>query len=563
MSNLSTLPKGDSAWLLRKAIERIIDQVSVLETNIGVSTSGNSANTQIIFNDDGTLRGDAGLVYNKTTDALTVAGLVTAGSATITGDLTAGTNALKVFPATNRVLINQTTAIQGDALEVSAKSDGGTISLFGRASDNGATLTFRANGATTAKASLTANDNGLSIRTGTVERYNIDTTGVSTWSVAGTTAMTLNSTGLGIGRSPSYRFQASSGTKATTASVATVGGVTTTDTDDFGIFFRIKTDATAANRYAAISSFDNGSGNGARDLVLQDLGGNVGIGVTPSPYIAVWKALDIFSATSVIGSSTSSIFGNNVFVGAAGNTFYKINNLASYYQQQNGIHSWLLLPTGLAGETTTVSSGLRYTITSAGGTNYTTFGAADNNPGTSFTASSSGTGNGGGVRNSNVPVSAMTLDTAGRLQLGTTGGTLPSRLYLSGDATNNWSVGPYTSAPGNFYITANNTAGVFLNGTGATAWSAISDERYKDIIEPISNAVSKVGSLRAVIGKFKFDPEGTRRSFLIAQDLLAAFPEVVITDNPDKLAVTYTEIIPLLVAAIKELTARVQNLEAR
>ena len=291
--------------------------------------------------------------------------------------------------------------------------------------------------------------------------------------------------------------------------------------------------------------------------------GNLGIGVTPSPYIAVWKALDIFSATSVIGSSTSSIFGNNVFVGAAGNTFYKINNLASYYQQQNGIHSWLLLPTGLAGETTTVSSGLRYTITSAGGTNYTTFGAADNNPGTSFTASSSGTGNGGGVRNSNVPVSAMTLDTAGRLQLGTTGGTLPSRLYLSGDATNNWSVGPYTSAPGNFYITANNTAGVFLNGTGATAWSAISDERYKDIIEPISNAVSKVGSLRAVIGKFKFDPEGTRRSFLIAQDLLAAFPEVVITDNPDKLAVTYTEIIPLLVAAIKELTARVQNLEAR
>ena len=91
MSNLSTLPKGDSAWLLRKAIERIIQQVSVLETNIGASTSGNSANTQIIFNDNGTLRGDAGLVYNKTTDALTVAGLVTAGSATITGAATVGT----------------------------------------------------------------------------------------------------------------------------------------------------------------------------------------------------------------------------------------------------------------------------------------------------------------------------------------------------------------------------------------------------------------------------------------------------------------------------------------
>ena len=62
-----------------------MQQVSVLETNIGSSTTGNSADTQVIFNDAGTLRGDAGLVYNKTTDALTVAGLVTAGSATFTG----------------------------------------------------------------------------------------------------------------------------------------------------------------------------------------------------------------------------------------------------------------------------------------------------------------------------------------------------------------------------------------------------------------------------------------------------------------------------------------------
>lgn len=35
MSSLSTVPKGDSAWLLRKAIERNTQQISVLETNIG------------------------------------------------------------------------------------------------------------------------------------------------------------------------------------------------------------------------------------------------------------------------------------------------------------------------------------------------------------------------------------------------------------------------------------------------------------------------------------------------------------------------------------------------
>ena len=90
MSSLSTLPKGDSAWLLRKAVQRIMQQVSVLETNIGSSTTGNSANTQVIFNDAGTLRGDAGLTYNAATDTLT------AGAATITGDLTVRTNKLKV-----------------------------------------------------------------------------------------------------------------------------------------------------------------------------------------------------------------------------------------------------------------------------------------------------------------------------------------------------------------------------------------------------------------------------------------------------------------------------------
>jgi len=114
---------------------------------------------------------DSGGVTKKitTNQILGSGGTATLASATISGDLTVATSALKVVSASNRVLINQASAIQGDSLEISAKSDGGTISLFGRASDNGATLSFRANGVTTAKASLTANDSGLSIRTGTVD----------------------------------------------------------------------------------------------------------------------------------------------------------------------------------------------------------------------------------------------------------------------------------------------------------------------------------------------------------------------------------------------------------
>ena len=104
---------------------------------------------------------------------------------------------------------------------------------------------------------------------------------------------------------------------------------------------------------------------------------------------------------------------------------------------------------------------------------------------------------------------------------------------------------------------------VYLNGTAATSWTSASDERLKDIIEPISNAVAKVGSLRAVIGKFKFDELNTRKPFLIAQDVQSVLPEAVDASNPDKLGVAYTDVIPLLVAAIQELTARVKTLEAR
>ena len=106
------------------------------------------------------------------------------------------------------------------------------------------------------------------------------------------------------------------------------------------------------------------------------------------------------------------------------------------------------------------------------------------------------------------------------------------------------------------------TAGVQLT-SGATSWTSISDERAKDIIEPISNAVQKVSNLRSVIGKYKTDSEGTRRSFLIAQDVQAVFPEAVDTTDEDNLGVRYTETIPLLVAAIKEQQAIIDDLKAR
>jgi hypothetical protein len=125
-----------------------------------------------------------------------------------------------------------------------------------------------------------------------------------------------------------------------------------------------------------------------------------------------------------------------------------------------------------------------------------------------------------------------------------------------------WDVGAGYYSTSTFSIQSNQVNGVYLGGT-ATSWASASDERLKDIIEPIDNALTKVNGLRSVIGKYKTDEEGVRRSFLIAQDIQTQFPEALESSDPDKLGVQYTDVIPLLVASIKELKAEVDALKAR
>ena len=114
----------------------------------------------------------------------------------------------------------------------------------------------------------------------------------------------------------------------------------------------------------------------------------------------------------------------------------------------------------------------------------------------------------------------------------------------------------------------NGTGGVYLS-RNATSWTGNSDERVKDIIEPIVGAVDKLATLRTVFGKYKDDVNGVRRPFLIAQDLQKVYPEVVTEPAPlpgqdfAPLGVSYTDLVPVLVAAINELSERLAALEAK
>jgi hypothetical protein len=158
----------------------------------------------------------------------------------------------------------------------------------------------------------------------------------------------------------------------------------------------------------------------------------------------------------------------------------------------------------------------------------------------------------------------MRIDTSGNLLVGRTSLVTPSGLstvnvqsssgFSAYNGTNaaQYAIDRINFNSSNFYVLNASSVGVVLV-SGNTSWSAQSDERLKDIIEPIANAVDKVSTLRAVIGRYKTDNDSRRRAFLMAQDVQAVLPEAVSEDADGHLLLGYSETIPLLVAAIQEL----------
>jgi hypothetical protein len=242
-----------------------------------------------------------------------------------------------------------------------------------------------------------------------------------------------------------------------------------------------------------------------------DSSGNLGLGVTPSAWGSIFRGIQMSGNSGVFGRTDISqlnLIQNAFFDGASFR--YVQNGTAARLSMDSGAYAFATATSGTAGNAI------------------------------SFTQ-------------------AMTLDASGNLLVGVTTPaqtiSTPNVLTLKAPGVAAvWGVGPTTSF-GTFYV-SNAGIGVGLS-QGATSWGTVSDERQKDIIEPITNAASKVASLRSVIGKYKADAEGKRRSFLIAQDVQAVLPEAIDVgeDEAQTLSVKYTEVIPLIVAAIQELKA--------
>lgn len=92
--------------------------------------------------------------------------------------------------------------------------------------------------------------------------------------------------------------------------------------------------------------------------------------------------------------------------------------------------------------------------------------------------------------------------------------------------------------------------------TAAGNVTAYSDERLKENIETIKDALSIVDSLRGVY----YTKDGQKETGVIAQEVKEVFPEVV-KDNGEYMSVAYGNMIGVMIEAIKELKAEVAELK--
>jgi len=269
---------------------------------------------------------------------------------------------------------------------------------------------------------------------------------------------------------------------------------------------------------------------GGNDRVTIDQSGNVGVGVTPSAWATSYKAFQIGQSASLSGfSSELAVFGSNCYFDTTDSRWERITSgFTSQYYQTSGTHVWR------------------------------TGGTAGANTDCAFTQ-------------------AMTLDASGNLFIGkaATGlGTVgiqgsPSgwiQATVSGDSslfTNRLASDGKTVQ---FYRQTLEVGNISVTTTGAT-FNSTSDYRLKESVSPLSGGLARVNALKPSVYKWKSN--GSDGEGFLAHELAEVVPAAVNGEKDDvnedgtikAQSIDMSRIVPILVAAIKELSAEVNALK--
>ncbi len=241
--------------------------------------------------------------------------------------------------------------------------------------------------------------------------------------------------------------------------------------------------------------------------------GNVGINTsgstTSTPHLFLGTNLSMFN-----GGSDDSYFGSNFYFNSA--WYYRTSNAASMIQQNGGEIVFKNAASGTANAALTWVERMRIT-------------------------------SGGDIQYGITPAKDTRL-----IWKNSSSGQVSSQIWADG--------GPATRV---YTGTTSTPTGVVLYD-GATSWSSGSDIRLKNVTGNIENALEKLMHLNGVYFTWKTDEKAKSNVGIIAQDVLEVLPEVVTEDHiSGMLHVAYQEMIPLLINAIKEQQAQIDELKAK
>ena len=119
-----------------------------------------------------------------------------------------------------------------------------------------------------------------------------------------------------------------------------------------------------------------------------------------------------------------------------------------------------------------------------------------------------------------------------------------------------------TTAMLNPLVLWNDGTASFASSITASAYNVPSDLRLKTDIQPLENTLDKVLRVRGVSYVMKADETKTRKIGVIAQELEQEYPELVATDDKGMKSVSYANLTPVLIEAVKALKAENDALKA-